>query len=183
MMQGIGPDVDVVFFVGYHAYSGTGAAVDSHTWSGSVASVSLNDQIVGETGLNAALAGAFDVPVVLVTGDQAVASEARALLGEIETVVVKESIANRAAQCLHPDVAQERIREGAHRALGRKVSPFVIQAPITLRLAFLHAYHTDRAEVMPGTRRLDGITLEWDAKDMIEAFRAFRTMVSLASSS
>ena len=26
MMQGIGPDVDAVFFVGYHAASGTGAA-------------------------------------------------------------------------------------------------------------------------------------------------------------
>ena len=71
MMQGIGPDVGVVFFVGYHGASGTGAAVLEHTWSGRVVEARLNGQMVGETGLNAALAGAYGAPVVLVTGDTA----------------------------------------------------------------------------------------------------------------
>ena len=39
------------------------------------------------------------VPVVLVTGDRTVTEEARALLGDIETVAVKEGIAGTAAQC------------------------------------------------------------------------------------
>lgn len=181
MMQGIGPDVNAVFFVGYHASSGTGAAVLAHTWSGAVFSVHLNDQLVGETGFNAALAGAYGVPVVLVTGDQAVAAEARALLGEIETVVVKEAIARSAAQCLHPEVAQQRIRQAAERALGLTVSPFVISPPVTLRLTFQHVRYADGAEPVPGSRRVDGLTLEWTGDDMPSVYKAFRAMTGLAA--
>ena len=180
MMQGIGPEVDAVFFVGYHASAGTGAGVLAHTWSGSVFSVHLNERGVGETGLNAALAGAFGVPVVLVSGDQAVVAEARTLLGEIETVVVKEGFTSSAAQCLPPQVAQERIRQAAERALARSVSPLVITAPITLRLTFQHARYADGAETLPGSRRIGGRTLEWTGEDMPSVYQAFRAMVQLA---
>jgi len=78
MMQGMGPEIDVVFFVGYHAAAGTGAAVLEHSWTGIVVEVCLNGLVVGETGLNAALAGAYGRPIVLVTGDRAATEEARA---------------------------------------------------------------------------------------------------------
>ncbi len=90
MMQGIGPGIDRVFFVGYHAASGSLGAVLEHTGNDRVIGIYLNGQEVGESGLNAALAGHFNVPVVLVTGDVAVTREAVALLGQIETVAVKE---------------------------------------------------------------------------------------------
>jgi D-amino peptidase len=181
MMQGIGPDVDAVFLVGYHARAGTGAAVLAHTWSGAViADVKLNDQLVGETGINAALAGAHQVPIVLVTGDQAVAAEAKDLLGEIETVAVKESISGSAARCLHPEVAQEQIRQAAERALGLKIAPLVLEPPITLNLRFRRPVHADSAEMVPGANRLDGRTLEWVGDDMPTVFKVFRTLAALA---
>jgi D-amino peptidase len=180
MMQGIGPDVGAVFFVGYHGASGTGAAVLEHTWSGRLAEARLNGQMVGETGLNAALAGAYDVPVVLVTGDRAVVKEAHALLGEIETVAVKEGVTRTAAQSLHPQVACEQVREAAERALKLDVPPFVLTPPITVRLAFQRATHADMAELVPGSRRVDGRTVEWTGDDMPTAYRTFRAMVSLS---
>jgi len=182
MMQGIGPDVDAVFFVGYHAASGTGAAVLEHTWSGRVAGIRLNGRAVGETGLNAALAGAYGVPVVLVTGDRAVTEEARALLGEIETVAVKDGVARTAAQCLHPQIAQERIRQAAERALGLSIPPFVVPAPVTLHVAFQRAQHADLAELVPGSRRVDGRTVEWTGEDVPAVYKVFRAMTVLASS-
>jgi len=180
MMQGIGPDVGAVFLVGYHGASGTGAAVLEHTWSGRVIEVRLNGQMVGETGLNAALAGAYGAPVVLVTGDRAVTEEAQALLGEIETVAVKEGVARTAARCLHPEVAQEHIRGAAKRALERNISPFVVSPPITLRVAFQRAAHADMAELVPGSRRLDGRTTEWVGEDMPAVYKVFRAMTTLA---
>ena len=180
MMEGIGPDVDAVFFVGYHAASGTGAAVLEHTWSGRVAELRLNGQAVGETGLNAALAGAFGVPVVLVTGDRAVTEEARALLGEIETVAVKDGVARTAARCLHPQVAQERICQAAERALRLGARPLVVPAPITLRVVFQRAQHADVAELVPGSRRVDGRTVEWTGDDMPAVYKVFRAMTTLA---
>lgn len=180
MMEGIGPDVDAVFFVGYHASSGTGAAVLEHTWSGRVVEVHLNDQMVGETGLNAALAGAFDAPVVLVTGDRAVTEEARDLLGEIETVAVKDGITRTTARCLHPEVAQEHIRHAAQRALSLDTLPLKLSTPITLRLAFLRALHADMAELVPGSQRVDGRTVEWAGDDMLTVYKVFRAMSTLA---
>ena len=65
----------------------------------------LNGRSVGELGLNAALAGVFGVPVVLVSGDAALASEAHDLLGEdVATVIVKEAVARHAARSLAPAV-------------------------------------------------------------------------------
>lgn len=181
MMEGMDPGVDRVFLVGYHAASGTGAAVMEHTWSGRVVGeVALNGQVVGELGFNAALAGSFGAPVVLVTGDRAVAEEARALLGEVETVVVKEGVSRYAARCLHPSVAQERIRQGAERAMRLEVQPFVVPPPITLRIGFRRAVHADMAAMLPGSRRLDGLTVEWTGEDMPTVYRALQAMAALA---
>jgi D-amino peptidase len=181
MMQGIGPDVDAVFFVGYHAAEGTGAAILSHTWSSRVVhEVRLNGQPVGETGINAALAGSFGAPVVLVAGDRAVTEEARALLGEIETVAVKDGVTRSAAQCLHPEVARERIRQAAERALRLTVSPFVLSPPITLRVVFQNALCADQASLLPNSQRVDGRSVEWTSEDMPAVYKVFRAMTGLA---
>ena len=180
MMQGIGPDVDAVFLVGYHARSGTGAAILEHTWSGRVVEVRLNGLAVGEMGLNAALAGACGAPVVLVTGDRAVTEESRALLGEVETVAVKSGVTRTAAQCLHPDVAQERIRWAAERAIGLGASPYLVSAPITLQVVFQRATFADLASLIPGTARVGGCTVEWQDEDMEAIYRAFVAMMTIS---
>lgn len=180
MMQGIGPEVDAVFLIGYHSASGTAEAVLEHTWTGRVVGLSLNGRAVGEAGLNAALAGAFGVPVVLVTGDRAVTEEVQALLGPIETVAVKEGITRNAARCLHPEVAHSRIRQAAERALQRTVLPWVVPPPITLRVAFLRSLHADMASLLPGSRRVDGRTVQWTGEDMPTVYRAWVAMTALA---
>jgi D-amino peptidase len=176
MMQGIGSEVDAVFFVGYHAASGTSAAVLAHTWSGHVVELCLNGQIVGETGLNAALAGAYDAPVVLVTGDRAVTEEAHTLFGEIETVTVKDGVMWSAARCLHPEVAHKHIRQAAQRALRLAVPPFVVPPPITLQIVFQRAIHADMAALIPDSQRVDGRTVEWTGEDMPSVYKVFRAM-------
>lgn len=74
MMQGIDKTFNAVLFVGYHAMRGTYKGVLEHTYHGNIVSdVFFNSKRYGETGMNAAVAGYFKVPIVLVTGDQAVA--------------------------------------------------------------------------------------------------------------
>jgi len=46
--------------------------------------------VYGETGLNAMIAGYFGVPVVMLSGDQHVAEEAREFLPWILTAIVKQ---------------------------------------------------------------------------------------------
>jgi D-amino peptidase len=181
MMEGISREVDAVFLVGYHAASGTGSAVLSHTNTLSVLQASLNGQALGEMGFNAAIAGAHGVPVVLVTGDRAVTEEARALLGEVETVAVKEGLTWSAARCLSPDVAQQKIREAAERALRRQVPPFFVPPPVTLRVSFHVPAQADMATLVPGTRRVDGRTVEWSGEDVPTVYLTYRAMLGVAA--
>jgi len=110
---------DAALLVGMHAMAGTADGVLSHTVSGQAwQSLRFNGTLVGETGINAALCGHWGVPVVLVTGDRAVCTEARELLGDaLTTVEVKEGLGRFSARMKPPARARELIEDGARQAL------------------------------------------------------------------
>jgi len=180
MMQGIDESFDAAFFIGYHAQAGTAYSVLDHTYSGIVYQVSLNGRPMGETGLNAALAGYFGVPVVLVTGDKLLTEEAVALLGSVEVVAVKESYGRSAARCLVPEAAHDLIRQAAQRALSRGGKPFVVEPPITLAVDFTSSAHLDMAELIPGSRRTGGRHIEYTHDDFLTVYKVWRAMLTLA---
>ena len=183
MMEGIDGGYDAALCIGYHARAGTRAAILDHTYTDRLIDVRLNGRSVGELGLNAALAGVFDVPVVLVSGDAALATEAHDLLGdEVATVIVKEAVGRHAARSLAPAVACRRIREGATKALKRKgAKPFTVEAPITLEADFSKPVEADMAELVPGSIRTSGRTVAFTHHDYKEVFRAWRAMHNLAA--
>ncbi len=179
MVQGV-QEADRVFFVGYHARANTPDAILCHTWTDQVRGVWLNERAVGEIGLNAAVCGSFGVPVVLMTGDQAAVQEASELLGPLETVAVKTACGRMSAECLPVAETRIAIRHAAAHALVRQIDPLKIEAPIRLRVALTWPDQVDRALRVPGSRRLDGVTLEWVGDDMVKVYHAFRAIVSLA---
>jgi D-amino peptidase len=135
MVEGVDGGFDAALFIGYHARAGTRHATIDHTYTSRVYEARLNGQPVGELGLNAAMAGLHGVPVALVSGDQALADEARALLGgDVETVVGKEAVGRFAARSLAPTVACERIRAGAVAALRRRHKPYTLTPPLRLEV-------------------------------------------------
>ena len=109
MAEGLTAGFRAACFVGYHARAGVQHGVLNHTWMGKeIQNVYLNGELCGETRLVAGFAGFLGVPVVLVTGDEAVCEEAREVLGDVETVAVKRGIDKFAAELLPPGVAQRR---------------------------------------------------------------------------
>jgi D-amino peptidase len=182
MMEGIEGGFDAALCIGYHARAGTRAAILDHTYTDRLNDVRLNGRSVGELGLNATLAGVFEVPVVLVSGDAALATEAHDLLGdEVATVIVKEAVGRHAARSLAPVVACRRIREAVTKALKRKgVRPFTMEAPITLEADFAKTVEADMAELVPGSMRTSGRTVAFTHHDYKEVFRAWRAMHNLA---
>lgn len=183
MMEGIERGWDLAALIGYHARAGTANAVLDHTYTSAILDVRLNGRSVGELGLNAALAGSFGVPVALVSGDQALAAEALALLGEVvRRVVVKQAVSRHAALSLAPEVARGRIREAMREvvAAGPRPAPFVLPAPITLEVDWSLTVQADHAAMAPGFERRGPRTVAWTHADYREVFRAFRTMFNLA---
>jgi D-amino peptidase len=186
MMEGIDESVDGVMFVGYHARNGSPDAILDHTWSSrTVANVWLNEILTGEYGLNAAVAGHFGVPVILVSGDQTACAQVAELLGDLETAVVKQASGRFAAQCLPPQAAQEMICLGAERAVqrleqGDVPEPFVLDMPITVTIEFFTSDMADRASRIPFTKR-SGTRVSLTVQEMASAYNGFRAMVMLAS--
>jgi D-amino peptidase len=166
---------DALFLVGYHALHGTPAAVRDHTMSSaSWQDFWINGRLMGEVGIDASWAGHLGVPVMLVTGDDKVCAEARALLGAIETAEVKQSVARHRALILPPPRAQALIRESAKRATERvgQVPPLATECPVEIRLRYVS---TDVAErrAPDGDRvvREDGRTVRFRGRDVMEALR------------
>jgi D-amino peptidase len=186
MVQGIDSSVDGAFFVGYHARAGTPGAILDHTWSSRcVTNLWLNDLLVGETGLNAAVCGHFGVPVLMVSGDQAVCAEALDTLGPVEVAVVKHATGRMSAECLPPAQAHEKICEAAGRAVrrlreGQAPPPFVLPAPLQVAVELISSDMADRASLLPHVERVGGRRLEFSAPDMPTMYRLFSAVVSLA---
>ena len=175
-------NVDRVFFIGYHARAGTPEAILCHTWTDQVRSVWLNDREVGEIGLNAAVCGSFSACVALITGDRAAVQEALDLLGPIEAVVVKTASGRMSAECLPVEETRTAIRHAAAHAMVRQVAPLIIGAPVRLRVELSSPEQIDRALRVPGSKRLDGVTVEWTGEDMLSVYHAFRAIVGLGGS-
>ena len=187
MVQAVDAGVDAAFFVGYHARAGSQNAILDHTWSSSkVANLWLNGLLVGETGLNSSLCGHFNVPVVLVTGDQSVCQEARLWLTDVTTVAVKQASGRHAAEVLAPAVTAELIRSGAKTALERFKAeglprPVELLTPIKVTVEFIYSDMADQATLLPKSARLDGRRIEVTCDSMLDAYHAFRAAVTLAS--
>ena len=185
MMQGIDESINGVMFVGYHARNGSEHAILDHTWSSkTVANVWLNDLLTGEYGLNAAVAGHFGVPVIMVSGDQTACAQVTELLGDIETAIVKKATSRFAAECLAPEVAREMICLSAERAVERLAQgdipePFVLDMPITVSVEFFTSDMADRATRIPFTKR-QGTRVSLTVQEMASAYNGFRAMVMLA---
>ncbi len=183
MAQGTERRYDVALFVGYHAGMGARAGILDHTYSSAtVSEVRVNDRVLNETGLNALVCGSYDTPVGLVTGDERCCEEAKELLGEVETAVVKWAISRTCARSLHPKEACQVIRQAAKRAAeGRaRFRPFRMDPPYRLQMRFLNAGMADAADVMPGTRRIDGLHVEFPTPSVHDLFRAMLAMSRLS---
>lgn len=185
MVQGIDSGIAAVMFIGYHARVGTQHAILEHTWSDTrIANLTLQGEPYGEIGLNAALCGHFNAPVILISGDQAACSEATQLIPGIKTAVVKRASGRMAAELLAPALTQEMIAEAAATAVqalkrGESPTPHRLKPPIRMEVQFVHSEMADRAALLPGSSR-SGRSIAYTADDMATLYLAFKAAVNLA---
>jgi D-amino peptidase len=188
MMEGIERGWDLAAFIGYHAKAGTPQAILDHTYTDRILDVRLNGCSVGELGINTALAGAFGVPLAVVSGDQALAQEAKELLGDrVRAVVVKKAVSRNAARSLAPEAARGLIFEAMRQAVAalaptgaKPLTPFRVASPTALEVDFSVTVEADHAAMAPGFVRAGPRTVAFRHEDYREVFRAFRTMFNLA---
>ena len=185
MVSGVEKDFDACFFTGYHGMAGSKSTL-SHTYRPRIIKrVKLNKEPVGEIGLNAALAGVFNVPVVFISGDKETCAEGRNLLGkQIFTVETKKSL-SRYSSMSYPfkdvlkdfkSVSAETIKEK------KKWKIFKIKSPCTLEVEFSLSNHADACELIPGVKRISDNHVSFTHKDYTVVFKCFLAMGALAAS-
>jgi D-amino peptidase len=185
MMQGIDETFDGVIFLGYHTGTTNPQGVRAHTMSSAnLADVRLNGVSMPEAGLNAAIAGHFNVPVIMISGDDAIVKEATALLGDIDGAVVKWAYGFHSARTLMPEAAYELIRRKVKQAIGRikDFKPYKLKTPVHLDVRFKNYRPSEVLSYLSIIERTDSHSVRFTGKDMIEVAKFLEFIMTYSPS-
>ena len=172
MVAGIDQAIDAAIFIGYHAGTNNPAGVRAHTFSSAnLARVAVNGTNVTEGSWNAAIAGQFNVPVVMMSGDDAAIAEVRKSIGNVEAAETKRTLGFHSANSLTPQASYDLIRErvtAAFRRIG-DFKPYKIPGPVTIDITFKNYLPAEVLAYLPIFERTDSHSIRFRAKDMAEA--------------
>lgn len=180
MMQGIeSGDFDAAIFIGYHSGTAYPGGVRAHTLSSArITSLRLNGIEMNEAGINAVIAGHFNTPVVMISGDDAAYEESKDLLGDIEGAVVKHAYGFHSARTLTPEAAYREIGEKVKSALRRidDFRPYKLDYPLTLEVGLKHYTQVEILAYLPNVERIDSHTIRFIGKDILEVSKFLQFM-------
>jgi D-amino peptidase len=185
MMQGIDSSFAAAFFIGYHSATTNSQGVRAHTISSATfASLRINGRASAESGLNAAIAGYYGVPIALISGDADAVGELRALVPTAEGAVVKQAISFHAANVMTPEASQALIREKAKAAITRlrEMKPYAEPAgPVRLDLTYKNYTPAEMIAYLPGVERVDSHTIRYTAKNILDLSRFMQVVTGYRS--
>ncbi|MDK2853298.1 MAG: D-amino peptidase [Thermococcaceae archaeon] len=177
---------DVALFLGYHAKAGTPYAIFDHTYSGAnVGKLELNGIEVSEFLLNGFAVGHFNIPVILVGGDKKLLEDdVEKFTPWAERVAFKEAFSRYSAISPSMKKIKKELENAVFRAVEKykngETKPLKLDYPVRVKLTFNNSGMADAGELLPGARRIDGKTVEFEARDIIEAYKAFQLLVFAA---
>jgi D-amino peptidase len=184
-MQGIDSSFAGAIFIGYHSGTTNTEGVRAHTISSArLADVRLNDRSMSEGGINAAIAGHFNVPIIMVSGDDVVVKETTDLLGDVEGAVVKWASGFHSAKTMMPEASYALIKEKARKAVSRirEFKPYKLTTPVKLEVRFKNYRPSEVLSYLSIVERTDAHSIRFSGKDMVETskFLAFLNTYELS---
>jgi len=149
------------FFIGAHAMAGTLHGFLDHTQSSeAIYNYYVNGRKMGELGQWAMVAGNFNVPMLMVSGDQCGVNEAAQFFSGVETAAVKVGLSRMRAALLPLAEAEGLIRNAAKRAVEKaeRPLPFKPLLPMEVKIEFTRADHCDYHSGKAGMERINART-------------------------
>lgn len=164
---------DATFFIGAHAMAGTMNGFLDHTQSSaSWYNYWINGRRVGELGQWALVAGNWDVPLVMVSGDEAACTEAHEFFSPCVTAAVKRGEGRQRARALPLEEARQRIWQAAHDAIAviPRARPYRPLMPMEIIVEFYRCDFADEAACGEGVERRDARSVRKVTSDPLELF-------------
>ena len=172
MMEGIAQgNFDAAFLLGYHTGAKGVRGVLAHTLSGrGIRSVKLNGQEASETMISAATAGHFNVPVIMVSGDDAYTEHAQSLFSDVEVATVKWAASTTSARSMRPVDACALIRQSAAQAISRldSFNAYQVELPVTVEVDLVQRKSAELLAYLPQFKRSGATGVVFEAADMLE---------------
>ena len=171
MMAEIDESFDGVIFIGYHASTNNTRGIRAHTMSSAnITGVRLNGMTMTEGSINAAIAGHFGVPVIMVSGDDIAVAENQVIIGDIEGAVVKWASGFHSGRTMTPEAAYEVIRTRTNSAIGRieDFEPYVLETPIELELSLKHYQPIELLGYLSNVEKVNSHTIRFVGEDITE---------------
>jgi D-amino peptidase len=176
MMEGIDDSFDGVILLGYHSGSHNPRGVRAHTMSSAnIFEVALNGTLVCEAELSAYIAAHFKVPILMLSGDDAVCAEIATGLPDCEQAIVKRALSYHSADSLTPADACDVLRAATRRALERRstIQARALQGAVTMDITFKNHRPTELLAYLPSVEQLDAHRVRFVGKDILEVSSFF----------
>jgi D-amino peptidase len=171
MVSGIDNSFDGVMLIGYHSSTTNLEGVRAHTFSSAkLTRVGINEKSVSEGMWAAMVTGYYNVPVILISGDNIATKEMKDFIGDIETAVVKEAFGFHSAKSLTPNASCRLIKEASIKAVNRikDFKPYKISTPVTLDVSFKNYRPVEVLSYLSIVKRIDSHTIRFIGDDMIK---------------
>jgi D-amino peptidase len=157
-------EADVLMLPGHHARAGTPGAFLPHTWSLDWEDFRINGESVGEMGIETCYAGYWDVPLIMMQGDEAACREAEAEFPGVVTAAVKRAASRDFCTGLDADSARRltarKVAEAVEKARRSRPAPYKPALPMTVAIRMASETAAEKASRLPDVVRVDARTVE-----------------------
>jgi D-amino peptidase len=183
-LEGIDDSFDGILFVGHHGREGGSAqTVISHTYAGvCVNELKVNGEVVSETTMNTYVAGAFGVPALFISGDDAYVRDTLKTLPDVETAVVKRGIDRFSAELIQPETARAEIRRKAEIAVrkARDVKPVTKEGPVTVEMEMKGPQQATMNTTLPTVELIGPKKIRFTCDDIVTAYKHIWACIIIA---
>lgn len=178
LYRGVGGKFDGLFMVGLHAMSRQPGAMLAHSYLIQYDSIHLNNELVGEIGVERALAGEQGFPLVFVSGDDKGCEEAKALDPNIVTAVVKRSLDDAQAVCYPPAKTYQVLKDAAVQAVktANKIQPKVYGESVDIRIQYSDCRYLEVMKQLHPEFFVDARTFRITGKGVLQTWSEYLKM-------
>ena len=164
-MPGLNENVDGFMLMAHHAKPGTENAFLHHAQSLDWADIRINGTSVGEIGIESCYAGNWNIPIIMMHGDEAGCREAEELLPGIVTAAVKRALSYDVAEGPDPQAARDLTARKVKEAIdklksGGKFTVYNPTLPLTVSVRLTTKEAAEKISERFGTTLKDPFTVE-----------------------
>lgn len=142
----------------------------------------VNGKRITESALIALSAARFRIPVIMVAGDDVLQGQIKEELPLAEFAVVKRAVTRARAELIPQPQVQVAIEQAAKAAIEKlgSFTPYPVAPSYRFEMGYHNVQQTDLAGAIPGTQRIDSLTLGYTAATFPEGYALSLRMNDMA---